>query len=264
MATSEQLMQAVAVSAFTQQVPMANLIHLFEGGSALHGARLEGKADLDICGVFYEPKIKLFGLQPMEHFVTSTSDDTERNTPDDVDITLFSLRRWASLACKGNPTALSFLFAENALKDWRWGYCALGNMQQGILAKSCAGHFSGFVTSQMGRLLGTRGNGKHGQRPELGAQFGYDTKAAMHAVRLCGEGIELLEEGFIRYPRPNVAELIDIRTGKYPLDKICDIVNRLLVKLENAHTASKLQAKPDYAKVNGALVEACEEFYYTG
>ena len=119
MATATELIQAVKGSAFSQQMPMENLIHLFEGGSALHGARILDTADLDIYGVFIEPKENIFGLSPFEHVVTSTSDQTERNTKDDVDITLYGLRRWAMLACKGNPTALSFLFAPSAMKDWR-------------------------------------------------------------------------------------------------------------------------------------------------
>src|SRR4051812_28407567 len=85
------------------------IIHLFEGGSKQHGARIEGKNDLDIYGVFIEPRVKELGLDPFEHFVTSTSDNQQRNSADDVDVTLYSLRRWAQLATKGNPTAINFL-----------------------------------------------------------------------------------------------------------------------------------------------------------
>jgi hypothetical protein len=33
-------------------------------------------------------------------------------------------------------------------------------------------------------MCGQRGTGKHGQRPEIMGKFGYDTKAAMHTLRL--------------------------------------------------------------------------------
>lgn len=266
--TNDHLIEAVRKSAFSSTtMGVENLIHLFEAGSALHGARLTEKSDLDIAGIFIEPKVNIFGMSPFEHLVTSTSDEAQRNTADDTDITLYSLRRWAYLACKGNPTALSFLFAPNAqtvLWDCEdvslWGMYA-STLREAIVAKSAAGHFTGFVSGQMKRLLGEKGQGKHGQRPELEAAFGYDTKAAMHAVRLCGEGIELMETGIITYPRHNVDQLLRIRRGEWSLDKVNSVVSALLQKLEEAREKSALREKPNYIAVNEILVSMYEEFY---
>jgi uncharacterized protein len=244
-------------------LPMENVIHLFEGGSALHGARLAAKSDLDICGVFIEPKIHLYGLDKFEHFVTSTSDQHERNSENDVDITLYSLRRWAFLATKGNPTAISFLFAMSVLDndhDWVW-YDFKADLKRSLIAKSAAKHYRGFVDGQMKRLLGEKGQGKHGQRPELTASHGYDTKAAMHAVRLVGEGIELMTKGFITYPRHDKGHLIDIRLGKYSLDSICHQVSGFLHELDYAVEHSSLRDTPDRVAINQALVDAYEAFY---
>ena len=255
-----KLVEAIAASQFP--FPIQNVIHLFEGGSALHGARIEGKADLDICGVFIEPKLKIFGLDPFEHFVTSTAEQHERNTVDDTDITLYSLRRWAFLATKGNPTALSYLFSDNwAPNSWVWGYGVLGKMTDAMIAKSAIKHYIGFVDGQMARLLGTKGQGKHGQRPELTESHGYDTKAAMHAVRLLGEGLDLMQLGRVRFPRPNTEELISIRKGEWSLDKVCSRVSELISILEGATEKSSLRAKPDRAIVNECLVDAYETFY---
>jgi predicted nucleotidyltransferase len=263
MATARELIQSVAKSPLMQKMNTDHLIHLFEGGSALHGARLATKSDLDICGVFIEPKANVFGLTPFEHMVTSTSDQTERNTSDDTDICLYGLKRWAELACRGNPTAISYIFAENcAPTNWLWGYAVLGRMKEAIISKKAALHFLGFVNGQMKRLLGEKGKGKHGQHPELIENFGYDTKTAMHAMRLCGEGKELMTEGFIRYPRPNVRELVDIRQGRWSLDMVNREVSRGLYELEEAMKKSSLRSKPDYDIVNEELVNAYEEFYY--
>jgi uncharacterized protein len=271
MATAEELIQAVNASAF--ELDDSHIIHLFEGGSALHGARIAAKADLDICGVFIEPKANIYGLSPREHFVTSTSDESRRNTADDIDICLYSLKRWAALACKGNPTALSYLFASNAKAEFYdfngchdldmslWG-AHREELRSAILCTNSAGHFSGFVTGQMKRLLGEKGLGKHGQRPELEVLHGYDTKAAMHAMRLCGEGIELMLTGEITYPRPNANELIQIRNGRWSLDAVNREVSRKLYELEEAMVKSKLRRKPDYVRVNSTLVRMYEEFYY--
>ena len=64
-----------------------------------------------------------------------------------------------------------------------------------------AAAFEGFARQQLDRVLGLRGKGKHGQRPELEEKFGYDTKAAMHVIRLLKEGIEYMHHGQITYPR---------------------------------------------------------------
>src|SRR5580698_2828391 len=89
-----------------------DVIHLFVGGSELHGAKVGSTDDLDIYGVFFESPEEALGLQPRPHFIWSTASDDRRNGPEDVDITLYSLRRWAHLAAKGNATALHFLFAD--------------------------------------------------------------------------------------------------------------------------------------------------------
>jgi predicted nucleotidyltransferase len=244
------MMDAILRSQFP---PTFRLIHLFEGGSAQHGARISDKNDLDIFGVFFEDVEKALGLDCYEHFVTSTSDNSRRNNADDVDITLYSLRRWAQLAAKGNPTALNFLFAKNDfyLNNNPWNRY-VDRLREALVAKSAAGHYRGFVDGQMKRLMG-EGQGKHGQRPELEAEFGYDTKAGMHAVRLMGEGIELMQTGKVTFPRPNTRELISIRKGEMPLGYLQEKVRYLMQDLEQAYEASTLPAKPDRQRVSDLI-----------
>jgi hypothetical protein len=61
----------------------SDIIHAFKAGSDLHGARIEGKSDLDVAGVFVEAPILNLGIDKREHFITSTADDTAKNTTDD-------------------------------------------------------------------------------------------------------------------------------------------------------------------------------------
>src|SRR5271167_1141311 len=112
------------------------LVHLFVGGSELHGAKVLGTDDIDIYGVYVEPPELILGLDTLPHFVWSTAGDDRRNGPNDVDITLYSLKKWAGLACKGNPTALHFLFAEGAARNSIWAEIA--SNKQVFLARSCA------------------------------------------------------------------------------------------------------------------------------
>jgi predicted nucleotidyltransferase len=220
------------------------LIHAFVGGSTLHGATNQGHSDLDFYGVFLEPATKSLGLDCFEHFCTTSSGQDQRNGPSDVDINTYSLRSWANMACKGNPTALNFLFAENRVIDndanrlWDWHRY---QFREYAISKKAAKAFYGFANDQMRRLLGQKGAGKHGQRPELDKEHGYDTKAAMHALRLIGEGTELMETGVMTFPRPNKDFLIEVREGKYSLERVADMANKGLVELDIAAADSKLQ-----------------------
>jgi len=46
-----------------------DIIHLFIGGSQLHGAKVHGYDDLDIYGCFIEPPTHILGIRAIDHFV---------------------------------------------------------------------------------------------------------------------------------------------------------------------------------------------------
>jgi uncharacterized protein len=215
-----------------------DLIHLFIGGSELHGAKLGGTDDVDIYGIFIEPPERALGLEPVDHFVWSTAGDDRRNTADDVDLTLYSLRKWARLAIKGNPTALHFLFAPNGLGHATWTRIIAD--RSAFLARSCAPQFVNFADAQLKRMTGERGRGKKGQRPEIEERFGYDTKAAMHTLRLLHECVELMQHGTITLPRPERDFLVRVRAGEFSLDKILDFARQLFSQCDQAEKASRL------------------------
>ncbi|HET7890331.1 MAG TPA: nucleotidyltransferase domain-containing protein, partial [Candidatus Sulfotelmatobacter sp.] len=169
------------------------LLHLFVGGSELHGAKVHGTDDLDIYGIYVEPPEFVLGLESMPHYVWSTAGNDRRNGPNDVDVTLYSLKKWAGLACKGNPTALHFLFADGAVRNVIWN--GIVRNRTVFLARTFVKPFMGFADDQLKRMTGRKGRGKKGQRPELEEKYGYDVKAGMHTLRLLYECKELLLEG---------------------------------------------------------------------
>lgn len=183
MARAEQLLSAIERAEFPH---LENLIHVFVGGSELHGAKVRDTDDLDIYGVYLEPPELVLGLEKSEFFVWSTAGNERRNGPDDIDICLYSLRKWAGLAAKGNPTALHFLFAQNSSSNPTPWETVLNNRQI-FLSRRAASQFGGFADAQVRRLQGI-GAGKKGQRHELIGAHGYDIKAAIHVIRLLNEG----------------------------------------------------------------------------
>lgn len=57
-------------------------------------------------------------------------------------------------------------------------------------------------------------------RHQLEVNFGYDTKHAMHLVRLMRMAEEILTTGEVKVKRPDAKELLDIRSGKWTLDEL--------------------------------------------
>ena len=242
----EQLMEAVGRSGFAHP---EGLIHLFVGGSELHGAKVKDTDDLDIYGAYLEPPELVIGLDRRDFHVWSTAGNERRNGPDDIDVCLYSLRKWAGLAAKGNPTALHFLFAQNyAPHPERWE--AVKKRREVFLSRAAAKQFRGFADAQLRRLQGI-GTGKKGQRHELIGEHGYDVKAAMHVIRLLGEGIELMESGTITLPRPERDLLVTIRTGRYgSLERVLQLAQAMFAELEQAQEKSALPEIVDRGEVS--------------
>jgi uncharacterized protein len=232
----------------------ASVIHLFIGGSELHGAKVGETDDLNLYGVFLDGPSETLGLEPRSHFVWSTASDDRRNGPDDVDLTLYSLRRWAHLAAKGNATALHFLFADaTATSDPLWG--RVQDRANLFLSRRSAEQFIGFADNQLRRITGEKGRGAKGTRPEYEGKFGYDTKAAMHCLRLYLECIELMRFGRITLPRPERDFLISARSGEWPLDRFLDEARRLKIEAEDAALHSDLPESVELGLISELIAD---------
>ena len=250
-------MNLVTLSGFDRPL---NLIHLFVGGSELHGAKVGQTDDTDLYGVYVENPEHALGLDPSEHFVWSTAGDERRNGPDDVDVTLYSLRKWAGMAAKGNATALHFLFAEpQEIAPASWKKIQAGS--ELFLSRASAKQFLGFADDQFKRLTGEKGSGKKGHRPEYIGKYGYDTKAAMHGLRLLYECLELMVHKRITLPRPEKELLIEVRSGSWTLERVLAHAKTLTKKVEEAVLSSPLPECVDRAAISALVAQVHLEFW---
>jgi uncharacterized protein len=255
--SSRSLLELVRLSGFDK---LENLIHLFVGGSELHGAKVGQTDDTDLYGVYIETPEEALGLDPSEHYVWSTAGDERRNGPDDVDVTLYSLRKWAGMAARGNATSLHFLFAE-PLEVAPQTWTKIQKYRRVFLSKHAAKQFLGFADNQFKRTTGEKGRGKKGRRPEYECAYGYDTKGAMHGLRLLYECIELMEFGRITLPRPEKDRLIEVRSGSWPLERVLEEAARLRQELEKVIATSELPEQPDRAAISKLVAELQLEFW---
>jgi predicted nucleotidyltransferase len=236
-----------------------NLLMAYIGGSQAHGAKVAGTDDTDWYGVFVEPPGKALGIDRFEHFVYTTGGKVGGNGPNDIDICLYSLRKWAGLAAKGNPSSLHFLFAPLQFHTY-WWLAHIKMRSDLFLSRNHVRPFLGFADDQMKRLFGEKGQ-KNVHRKESEEKFGYDTKYAMHVIRLYGEAKELMETGNITLPRPNAAELIAIREGKYKLSDIRTMGRDLEADALAASDRSPLPAGVDREKISSVIAEVYRRFW---
>src|SRR5690606_17813414 len=82
-------------------------------------------------------------------------------------------------------------------------------------------------------------------RAELERQHGYDTKHAMHLIRLMRMGLEVLETGDLRVRRGDAYELSAIRDGAMTFDDLLTAANGLQKSMERAAAKTRLPADVD-------------------
>lgn len=92
-------------------------------------------------------------------------------------------------------------------------------------------------------------------RHALELKFGYDSKHAMHLVRLYEQGLELLTTGGLTLPRSNASELLNIRNnGRYTYDELLEWVEIKDAEIEEAEENSVLPAKSDFDTVQNMVM----------
>ncbi|HKV04095.1 MAG TPA: nucleotidyltransferase domain-containing protein [Candidatus Acidoferrales bacterium] len=235
-----------------------NLIQAFIGGSQLHGAKVGGTDDTDWYGVFIEPPNKMIGLDRDEFFVFTTGGKRGGNGPQDVDVCLYPLRKWAGMAAKGNPSALHFVFAREEFSTVWW--TRIVQRRDLFASKRHVKPFLKFADDQMERLCGRKGQ-KNVHRAALERQHGYDTKYAMHLIRLYLEAKEYMETGKITLPNPRVDLLIGIRQGEYKRLEIEEIGKQLQSEAMKAHEKSLLPEAVDLQAVSRFITDVYMDFW---
>lgn len=241
-------------------------------GSGVHGTSVTGQDDRDEMGLCLEPPQFVTGLARVpngtrgqaplvlfEQYERHTAWDrpgglANRSGAGDLDVIIYSARKWARLALAGNPTVLLVLFVPDEEVVFRneAGTELVRNAHR-FVSRLAAGRFLGYLKAQKTAMTGQAG--VHTNRPELVAVHGYDTKYAMHALRLGLQGIELLTTGRITLPvpPPHRDTLRAVRRGELRLADVLDLVTGAEARLTELRDSSALPEQPDRPWVDGWL-----------
>ena len=91
-------------------------------------------------------------------------------------------------------------------------------------------------------------------RAELERSHGYDTKHAMHLIRLMRMGLEVLQTGELHVRREDAEELSAIRDGALSFEELLAMAASLQQSMEAAAPNAQLPPDVDYERVDGLLI----------
>lgn len=241
-------------------------------GSGVHGTSISGQDDRDEMGICLEPPEYVTGIARVPAGVDTQTATVEfeqyqrhtvwdkpgglanRSGAGDLDVVIYSARKWCRLALAGNPTVLLLLFVPDDEVVYRTeaGAELVANAHR-FVSQHAADRFLGYLRAQKAAMTGE--SGAHTNRPELVAVHGYDTKFAMHALRLGVQGVDLLTTGRITLPlpEPDRQYLRAVRRGEVDQAEVIEAVEAAERKLESLRSSPAIPADPDRHWVNGWL-----------
>ena len=263
-----------------RRIAEEGLILRVQVGSGVHGTAVGGQDDRDELGICLEPAEFVTGVARVPNGVAGTGppvvfEQYERHTAwdrpggianrsgaGDLDVVVYSARKWARLALAGNPTVLLVLFVPDADVVHRAATGAeLVDNADRFVSKVAAERFLGYLNGQKAAITGR--TNAHTNRPELIAVHGYDTKYAMHALRLGLQGVELLSTGRITLPvpQPHRDYLRAIRRGEIPLAETLAVIDDAEHQLAQLKDTASVPDLPDRNWVNAWLHRAHLDYW---
>jgi predicted nucleotidyltransferase len=218
-----------------------NIILEIIGGSRLYGANVDNSTDYDIRGIFIPPKDMIFHSSLIYGF------------------DIYNITKFMKLGLANNPNQIDMLFCHETdiTHCTQAGRMILDNRHI-FLSKLSFIRFRGYAASQFKSIK--NGRNAKGKRKELIEKYSYDTKYAMHLIRLMNEATQILSEENIDLKRGS-EEYRAIRTGQWSYEKLEKEFNERKLQAEKAYTNSKLPEIPNYNKIKNLLLNCLEQQY---
>lgn len=234
-------------------------------GSGVHGMAIAGSDDIDEMGICVEPPTTVMGSRHFEHYTYRTQPEGVCSGPGDLDLVVYSVRKFCHLAAAGNPTVLLPLFIGEPdiqyINDL--GRELLAN-REWFAARSAGAKFKGYLHSQRQGLLGLRSGGTRNQgRADIRAKYGWDVKFGAHMVRLGVQGVEFLRTGAITLPipEPELTWLRDLKQGRHTKEEALARAEELEREIDGLIGTSRLPERPDQAAIDAWLVSVHRRFW---
>jgi hypothetical protein len=99
-------------------------------------------------------------------------------------------------------------------------------------------------------------------RAELERKYGYDTKHAVHLLRLLKMGVEILSTGQVHVYRPDREWLREVRHGLLSYEALLDVAAFYEARLEELYETSSLPDQPDFEAAEALVIELQEQYLW--
>ncbi|GAA0291209.1 DNA polymerase beta superfamily protein [Kineococcus aurantiacus] len=255
-----------------RRIAEAGTVLLTQVGSGVHGTAIDGQDDRDELGLCLEPVEFVAGLARVRtpggreigfeqyelHTAWSRSRGlAEPSGPGDLDVVVYSARKWARLALAGNPTVLLPLWVPDAeVVEVTAAGAELRAGAERFASRTAGRRFLGYLRSQRDAVAARRTRARSG-----GAS--YAAKPATHALRLGLQGLELLRTGRVTLPvpPPERERLRSVRRGEWERRDVEAWIADLEADLAAAVERSDLPERADRVWLDAWLTRSHREFW---
>jgi len=225
-------------------------------GSHSHGTFIPGAdsnlvGDVDLMGVCVAPIDSYIGLGNFKDVIHKEAQ---------CDIAVFEIRNFTRLLLSQNPTVLELLWLKEDLYIHDNIQRQYIEQREIFSSKLAYKTFIGDRRSQIKSIkINKFENYMGAERKSLVKKYGYDIKRAAHNIRILRMGIEFLNTSKLNVFREDASELIDIKTGKWELDKVTSLADKLLIDAELALKSSKLPDCPNTKEAELLLMNVIKQ-----
>lgn len=229
-------------------------------GSGVHGIAIPGTDDHDEYGVYVETPDNVFAVsdyyvspRTLEvkkrrmDYTARTQHEGARSGHGDIDLVVYSLRKYLRLSIKGNPTALLPLFApaSDIIVTSDIGEELRAN-RSWFMSAYAVDRFMGYMQAQHQRMLGLGKRNRVPNRPELIEKYGWDVKYGSHALRLAYEGYEIAKTGHLTLPMVRVQRerVLSVKRGEVPREEVSAEISEYEEKVRQLVVRGRLGVPP--------------------
>ena len=243
-------------NSITTETPGSQIL-LAEVGSTAHKTSIKGQDDLDLMAVYIEPPEYVLGIREAKTIVRRTAQEGQKSGPGDIDFTSYPFRKYMQLLSRGNPSILLTLYLPSYILKEKSFQLLIENREL-FTTKEAGERHLGYLISQEKALLGLRT--KKVTRQDLVDKYGYDTKFAMHAVRLGFYGISLLNRSLqIPARKLQLKYLRDIRNGRVAKDGVLNTISNIKKALR--YEIDNFPDKNNTEEINELMIQIYREHY---
>lgn len=238
-------------------------------GSVAYGVTGES-SDWDVYGFCIPPKDTLWphlrgeieGFSTKENRFEQWSEHHifNKNNGRTYDCSIYNIAKFFRLVMDNNPNMIDCLFVPRRCVLFSTPVAEhVRTHRKEFLHKGSWHKFKGYAYSQMAKIR-NKTNSSNPKRADDIKKHGYDTKFAMHLVRLMCEVEQILTEGDLDLER-NREQLKKVREGLHSFEEIQKWFSDKERSLESAYIDSRLPYKADEERIRQILMECLESHY---